>query len=58
MNEELNVEKTSEVIIYENNNTNIYEIANNIHTMLSVLTFTIMIIFLYKYLKNNFGFRK
>lgn len=58
MNEEINIEKTTQVIEYENNNTNVYEVANNIHTMLSVLTFTIIIIFLYKYLKNNFSFRK
>ena len=58
MNEELNTEETFETTISEESNTNIYQVASNIHTMLSVLTFTIMIIFLYKYLKSNFGFRK
>lgn len=35
----------------------IYTIASKIYTIVSVLTFTIIIIFLYKYLKSNFAFR-
>lgn len=62
MNEELNLniikETTENNITYENTATTTYEVANNIHTMLSVLTFVIIIIFLYKYLKTNFSLRK
>ena len=35
-----------------------YDIAKNTNTMLTVLTFTVIIIFLYKYLKNTFFIRK
>lgn len=62
MNEELDLdvieETTENTITYENTATTTYEVANNIHTMLSVLTFVIIIIFLYKYLKTNFSLRK
>ena len=62
MNEETNIntneEITENVITYENTTTNAYEIAKNTNTMLSVLTFTVIIIFLYKYLKNTFFIRK
>lgn len=55
MNEEIN--KTNEIIEVETSKT-VYEVAQNIHTMLSVLTFTIIIIFLYKYLKSNFSLKR
>lgn len=35
-----------------------YEIAQKTYTILSVLTFTIMIVFVYKYLKNCLKFKK
>lgn len=62
MNEELNLltnEETIEnLITYENTTTTTYEVAKNINTMLSILTFVVIIIFLYKYLKNTFFIRK
>lgn len=48
---------TNEIIVSYDDNT-IYNVASNIHTMLSVLTFTIIIIFLYKFLKSNFSLKK
>lgn len=62
MNEETNIieneEITTNVITYENTTTTTYEVAKNINTVLNVLTFTIIIIFLYKYLKTTFFIRK
>ena len=62
MNEEINSiineEITANLITYENTATTTYEVASNIHTMLSLLVFVIIIIFLYKYLKNTFFIRK
>ena len=62
MNEEANIieneEITTNVITYENTTTTTYEVARNINTVLIVLTFTIIIIFLYKYLKTTFFIRK
>lgn len=62
MNEEANIieneEITTNVITYENTTTTTYEVAKNINTVLIVLTFTIIIIFLYKYLKTTFFIRK
>ncbi len=62
MNEELNVniveDTTENLITYENTSATTYEVANNIHNMLCVLTFVVIIIFLYKYLKNTFFIRK
>lgn len=52
MNEETNI-ITNEVIVKDTPNT-VYEVALHINTMLSVLTFTIIIIFLYKYIKCCF----
>ena len=52
MNEETNV-ITNEVIEIDIADT-IYDVAKNINLMLSVLTFTIIIFFLYKYLKACF----
>ena len=52
-----------ENIVLENIETNIttpttvYGVAKDINTLLSVLTFVIIIIFLYKYLKNCFKYR-
>lgn len=62
MNEEANIieneEITTNVITYENTTTTTYEVAKNINTVLNVLTFTIIIICLYKYLKTTFFIRK
>ncbi len=62
MNEETNIitneEITENVITYENTTSTAYDIAKNTNTMLTVLTFTVIIIFLYKYLKNTFFIRK
>lgn len=63
MNEELNITNTNEdvfdnLITYEETANTTYEVATNIHTILCVLTFTVIIIFLYKYLKNTFFIRK
>lgn len=54
MNEETNI-ITNEVIEIENNiSDTVYGVAKNINSMLSVLTFTIIIFFMYKYLKACF----
>lgn len=61
MNEETNIitnEEITNVITYENTTSTAYDIAKNTNTMLTVLTFTVIIIFLYKYLKNTFFIRK
>lgn len=62
MNEETNIitneEITENVITYENTTSTAYDIAKNTNTMLTVLTFTVIVIFLYKYLKNTFFIRK
>lgn len=52
MNEETNI-ITNEIIVKDTPDT-IYEVALNINTILSVLTFTIIIIFLYRYIKCCF----
>lgn len=52
MNEEMNI-ITNEIIEIDNLDT-IYNVAKNINLMLSVLTITIIIIFMYKYLKSCF----
>lgn len=56
MNEETNI-ITNEIIELDSSNT-IYNVAKDIYTMLSVLTFTIIIIFLFKILSKNFGLKK
>lgn len=56
MEEETNI-ITNEIILSDTADT-VYKVASNIHTMLSVLTFTIIIIFLYKFLKSNFSLKK
>ena len=62
MNEETNINTNEEItenfITYENTTSTAYDIAKNTNTMLTVLTFTVIIIFLYKYLKNTFPIRK
>ena len=62
MNEATNIntneEITENVITYDNTTATAYDIAKNTNTMLTVLTFTVIIIFLYKYLKNTFFIRK
>lgn len=40
------------------NTSSIEDIAHNIYTFLVLLNFIIIVIFLYKYLKNTFSFRK
>ena len=50
MTEETNI-ITNEIIETE---STIYEVAKDINLMVSVLTFTIIVIFLYKYLKDSF----
>lgn len=42
----------------DTNNSTLYDIASNIYTFVALLNFVIIIIFLYKYLKNTFSFRK
>lgn len=56
---------TEENILLNETNTNvllqddtIYNVCKNINTILSLLTFVIIIIFLYKYLKTTFNVRK
>lgn len=49
-----NEEITANFITYENTTGTAYEIAKNTNTILNVLTFAVIIIFLYKYLKNTF----
>lgn len=68
--EELQENNIDDVISEENlllnkTNTNvllqddtIYNVCKNINTILSLLTFVIIIIFLYKYLKTTFNVRK
>lgn len=68
MNEELNVNDIStnvEEIITEtteqtvsDTGTTVSSVFDKIYTISSVLTFTIIVIFLYKYLKSCFAFRK
>lgn len=36
------------------NNTTVYDICSNIYNILSVLTFVIIVIFIFKYLKSTF----
>ena len=55
MNEEIN--KTNEIIEVETSKT-VYDVAQNINTMLSVLTFTIIVIFLFNYLKSGFSLKR
>lgn len=52
MNEEINI-ITNEIIVKDTTST-IYEVALNINTMLCVLTFTIIVIFLFNYLRISF----
>lgn len=46
-------EETNNISVI-NPNDNVYNVAKNINTILSVLTFTIICVFLYKFLKNIF----
>lgn len=57
MNKETNI-ITNEILEVDTTSNTIYDICKDIHTMLSVLTFTIIIIFLFKILKSNFSLRK
>jgi len=41
----------------EKENLTVYEVCQNINTLLSVLCFTIIIIFLFKYLKSCFKYK-
>lgn len=51
------IEETIEVS-NDTNNATLYDVASNIYTFVVLLNFVIIIIFLYKYLKNTFSFRK
>lgn len=51
-------EEIEENTIVVNEDNTFYNICNYTYTMLSVLTFTIMIIFLFKYLKSTFPFTR
>lgn len=51
MNEEI---ETNSIITYENTTSTTYDVACNINTMVGVLTFVVIIIFMYKFLKNSF----
>jgi len=58
MNEELNEVMIQEETVVEDKELTAYEIAQKSYTIISVLTFTIMIVFVYKYLKNCLKFKK
>ena len=51
---ENNVEDENTSIVSSSSTPAAYDVALKINTMLNVLTFTIIIIFLYKFLKNCF----
>ena len=51
---ENNVEVENTTVVSSSSTPTTYEVALKIHNMLNVLTFTIIIIFLYKFLKNCF----
>lgn len=63
MNEEIN-EEINEIILEVETRTEVsenltaYEIAQRTYTIVSVLTFIVIVIFLYKYLKNCLRLRK
>lgn len=58
MNEETNI-ITNEIIEVEDNVTNnVVNVLEGIHLICSVLTFVIIIKFLYTYLKNTFPLKK
>lgn len=48
--------QTNENLLLEDNT--IYNVCKNINTVLSLFTFVIIIIFLYKFLKNTFSIGK
>lgn len=45
----------NEIIINDTTNNTVYNVCYNIYTILSVLTFAIIVIFLFKYLKSTFS---
>ena len=45
----------NETIINDTTNSTVYNVCYNIYTILSVLTFAIIVIFLFKYLKSTFS---
>lgn len=47
---------TNEVVLLEDNT--VYNVCKNINTMLVLLNFVIIVIFLYKYLKNTFSIKR
>ena len=48
--------ETNETVLLEDNN--VYNVCRNINTMLSLLNFVIIVIFLYKFLKNTFSIKR
>lgn len=46
---------TTNEIVSNNENDIFYNVCSNIYTMLSVLTFTIIVVFLFNYLKSTFS---
>ena len=55
MNEEINNIVTNEIVeINDSSSNTVYGVANNIYTIVSTLTFIIVVIFVYKYLKVAF----
>lgn len=58
MNEELNEVMIQEGTVLEDKELTAYEIAQRTYSIISVLAFTIMIVFIYKYLKNCLKFKK
>ena len=53
-----NIDTNEEIETIIENNNNIYNAAQNLNLIFSVLTFTIIIIFLYRFLKENFKLKK
>lgn len=47
-------EMSENIIVDTSDNTTFYNVCSNIYTMLSVLTITIIVIFMFKYLKSTF----
>lgn len=58
MNEEINIENlnTIENITIMEDQT-VYDVCKNIHTVVTVIAFTIIIIFMFRYLKDTFKFK-
>lgn len=57
MNEVNNIITNDIIQINDNNSTTVYDVAQNIYTIVSTLTFIIIVIFVYRYLKTCFKCR-